>query len=99
MPVGSIQEDDESYAKSTKGTVSSNTKDSAVKVLGLNWNTKSDEFYFEYDELYDYRNYSNKRRGVYYIFGAQGAAFIRGRRLFEGGVYCKFCNNKCAFIV
>ena len=54
MPVGSIQEDDESYAKSTTGTVSSNTKDSAVKVLGLNWNTKSDEFYFEYDELYDY---------------------------------------------
>ena len=55
VPVGSIQEDDESYAKSTTGTViSSNTKDSAVKVLGLNWNTKSDEFYFEYDELYDY---------------------------------------------
>jgi hypothetical protein len=54
VSVGSIQEDDESYAKYTTGTISSNTKDSAVKVLGLNWNTKSDEFYFEYDELYDY---------------------------------------------
>jgi hypothetical protein len=33
--------------------------------------------------FYVYRNYSNKRRDVYYIFGAQGAAFIRGRRLLQ----------------
>ena len=30
-----------------------------------------------------YRNYSNKRRGVKKDFGASGAAFIQGRRLFE----------------
>ena len=52
--VGSMQEDDESYAKSTTGTISSASKESVVKVLGLNWNTISDEFYFEYGELYDY---------------------------------------------
>ena len=52
--VGKIQEDDESYAKSTTGTVSSASKESVVKVLGLNWNIHTDEFYFECDELYDY---------------------------------------------
>ena len=52
--VGSMHEDDESYAKSTTGTISSASKESVVKVLGLNWNTLSDEFYFEYGELYDY---------------------------------------------
>ena len=36
-----------------------------------------------------YRIYSNRRRGVYFIFGDPAAAFIRGRRLFEGGVYSK----------
>ena len=30
------------------------SKESVVKVLGLNWNIHTDEFYFECDELYDY---------------------------------------------
>ena len=29
-------------------------KESVVKVVGLNWNIHTDEFYFECDELYDY---------------------------------------------
>ena len=36
-----------------------------------------------------YRIYSNRRRGVYFIFRDPAAAFIRGRRLFGGGVYSK----------
>ena len=38
---------------------------------------------------FDYRIYSIKRRGVYYIFRDSSAAFIRGRPLYEGGVYLK----------
>ena len=33
-----------------------------------------------------YRICSIKRRGVYFIFSVSDAAFIQGRRLFEGGV-------------
>ena len=36
-----------------------------------------------------YRIYSNRRRGVNFIFHDPAAAFIRGRRLFGGGVYSK----------
>ena len=36
-----------------------------------------------------YRIYSNRRRGVYFIFRDPAAAFIRGRRLFGDGVYSK----------
>ena len=36
---------------------------------------------------YEYRIYSNRRRGVNFIFHDPAAAFIRGRRLFGGGVY------------
>ena len=36
-----------------------------------------------------YRIYSNRRRGVYFIFRDPAAAFIRGRRLFGGGAYSK----------
>ena len=35
------------------------------------------------------RIYSNRRRGVYFIFRDPAAAFIRGRRLFGDGVYSK----------
>ena len=34
-----------------------------------------------------YRIYSTERRGVYYMFPDSSAAFIRWRRLYEGGVY------------
>ena len=40
-------------------------------------------------KLSAYRIYLNRRRGVYFIFRNPAAAFIRGRRLFEGGVYSK----------
>ena len=33
-----------------------------------------------------YRICSIKRRGVYFIFSVSDAAFVQGRRLFEGGV-------------
>ena len=36
-----------------------------------------------------YRIYSIKRRGIYEIFPDSSAAFIRGRRLYEGAVYFK----------
>ena len=40
-----------------------------------------------YHVKYGYRIYSKKRRGAYLIFRVSGAAFIRGRRLFEGGAF------------
>ena len=33
--------------------------------------------------MYNYRIYSNKRRGAYLNFRVSGAALIRGRRLFK----------------
>ena len=49
------KEDDESYAKSSTTLGSSEAKnDTIVKVLGLNWNTVSDEFFFDFTELYNY---------------------------------------------
>ena len=48
-------EDDRSYAKTTTGSASSSTKDdSVVKVLGLNWNTVSDELFFDFSSLHTY---------------------------------------------
>lgn len=37
-----------------------------------------------------YHIYSIKRHGVYLIFRDSSAAFIRGKRLYEGGVHLKF---------
>ena len=37
--------------------------------------------------LNHYCIYSNRRHGIYFIFRDPAAAFIRGRRLFGGGVY------------
>lgn len=48
-------EDDESYAKLSTTPRSSEVKnDTIVKVLGLNWDTASDEFFFDLTELYKY---------------------------------------------
>jgi hypothetical protein len=48
-------EDDESYAKSSTTPSRSEVKtDNVVKVLGLNWDTAVDEFFFDLTELYDY---------------------------------------------
>ena len=48
-------EDDESYAKSSTTPSSSEVKtDNVVKVLGLNWDTAVDEFFFDLTELYDF---------------------------------------------
>ncbi|PFX11353.1 hypothetical protein AWC38_SpisGene24962, partial [Stylophora pistillata] len=50
-----ISEDDESYAKLSTTPRSSEVKnDTIVKVLGLNWDTASDEFFFDLTELYKY---------------------------------------------
>ena len=46
-----------------------------------------------------YRNYSNKRRGAYFIFRATSAALIRGRRLFEGGAYLNIVPDKFTFSI
>ena len=42
-------EEDESYAKSTTGHNTIDTADNTVKVLGANWNTKSDEIFFNFE--------------------------------------------------
>ncbi len=42
-------EEDESYAKSTTGHNTIDTDDNTVKVLGANWNTKSDEIFFNFE--------------------------------------------------
>lgn len=49
-------EDDESYAILSTGMDDSATRGnhSVVKVLGMNWNTNSDEIFFETKSLYDY---------------------------------------------
>lgn len=48
-------EDDESYAKSSTTIGNSEAKnDLTVKVLGLNWDTGSDEFFFDLTELAKY---------------------------------------------
>lgn len=48
-------EDDESYAKSSTGlTDCTPSDDHMVKVLGIKWNTFTDEFHFSFEELYKY---------------------------------------------
>ena len=48
-------EDDQSYAKTTTGLDSPSTKDDfVVKALGLNWNTLSDELFFDFSSLHAY---------------------------------------------
>ena len=47
---GNITQADESYTKTTVGN-NSQSAAKAVKVIGTSWNTKTDEFQFELDEL------------------------------------------------
>ena len=48
-------EDDESYAKSSITPGNSETKnDTVVKVLGMNWDTVEDNFFFNFTDLCDY---------------------------------------------
>ena len=48
-------EDDESYAKSSITLGNSETKnDTVVKVLGMNWDTIEDNFFFNFTDLCDY---------------------------------------------
>ena len=48
-------EDDESYAKSSTTPGNSEAKnETIVKILGLNWDTVSDEFFFDLQELYKF---------------------------------------------
>lgn len=48
-------EDVESYAKSTMGLGNSCPKEEHfVKILGLNWNTHSDQFFFNFTDLFEY---------------------------------------------
>ena len=42
-------EEDECYAKSTTGHNTIDTADNTVKVLGANWNTRSDEIFFNFE--------------------------------------------------
>ena len=50
-----LSEDDESYAKTTTGLGNSDAKEAnIVKVLGLNWNTLTDNFNFDFYDLHNY---------------------------------------------
>ena len=58
--------------------------------LGSDW--RSEMIWFSargYSKQRACRIYSIECRGVYQIFRDSSAAFIRGRRLYEGGVYLK----------
>ena len=52
-----VSEEDESFAKATVGPVNStanNLNDELVKVLGTLWNTETDQFLFNFDEIIEY---------------------------------------------
>ena len=51
-----VREDDESFAKKTLGPQTADEVNDKAKVLGLNWDTKSDEFYFDFQELIKFAN-------------------------------------------
>ena len=44
-------QDDESYAKAMIGSSTDKQDDKFVKVLGVNWNNKTDELLFNFTEL------------------------------------------------
>ena len=46
-----FSEDDQSYAKTKLG---STTSDDETKVLGVNWDPESDQFYFDFSKTHDY---------------------------------------------
>ena len=52
----SVREDDESYAKKALGPQTVAEVNDKAKVLGLNWDMKSDEFYFDFQELIEFAN-------------------------------------------
>ena len=47
------KEDDESFAKSSVGCdlTASDNEDAVVKILGMNWNTLTDEIFFNFSDL------------------------------------------------
>ena len=45
-----FSEDDQSYAKTELG---STTSDDETKVLGVNWDPESDQFYFDFSKIYE----------------------------------------------
>ena len=49
-------QDDESYAKATTGSSTDKQDDKFVKVLGVNWNNKTDELLFNFTELVKHAN-------------------------------------------
>ena len=53
---GATMEDDESYAKASTTPGDCESKNEIVKVLGLNWDTASDEFFFDPSDLCSYGN-------------------------------------------
>ena len=50
---GEVAEEDESFAKATTGYITK-TGDDTIKLLGVAWNSSSDEFTFDYTELLKY---------------------------------------------
>ena len=46
-----FSEDDQSYAKTESG---STTSDDETKVLGVNWDPESDQFYFDFSKIHEY---------------------------------------------
>ena len=60
------------------------------------------ERFLRYDtvvESHNYRIYSNKRRGAYFIFRVTNAALILRRQLFEGGAYLNIVPDKFTFSI
>ena len=63
-----VTEDDQSYTKSTLGSVPTNTEDS-VKVLGISWDTHSDTLFYDFDEFKNCVSKLQLATRVFYPFG------------------------------
>ena len=66
VPVlNSITEEEESFAKSTSGTLNFASNESCSKLLGITWDNCSDEFLFNFSDLIEYaRNLPVTKRSV-----------------------------------
>ena len=61
------KEDDESFAKSSVGCdlTASGNEDEVVKILGMNWNTLTDEIFFNFSDPNVSQNMIEKKRRVF----------------------------------
>ena len=62
---GNTMEDEQSYAKATTTPGNLESTSEIVKVLGLNWNTTSDEFFFDMSDCKNMASHFRRQRGQF----------------------------------